>query len=58
VVPICGALSSGLLMYTATTHTLIRLFVWMALGLLIYWLYGRKHSKLRAESRAATAGAP
>jgi APA family basic amino acid/polyamine antiporter len=53
LVPICGALSSGLLMYTATTHTLIRLFVWMALGLVIYASYGRKHSKLRAESEGA-----
>jgi len=34
-------------MYTATTHTLIRLFAWMAIGLVIYFFYGRKHSKLR-----------
>jgi APA family basic amino acid/polyamine antiporter len=50
VVPIAGALSSGLLMYTATTYTLIRLFAWMAIGLVIYWLYGSKHSRLRAEN--------
>ncbi|HEX7599052.1 MAG TPA: amino acid permease [Polyangia bacterium] len=47
VVPILGALFSGGLMYTATTHTLIRLFAWMAIGLVIYACYGRKHSKLR-----------
>lgn len=47
LVPICGALTSGLLMYTATTHTIIRLFVWLALGLVFYYFYGRKHSKLR-----------
>jgi APA family basic amino acid/polyamine antiporter len=47
IVPICGALTSGLLMYTATTHTIIRLFLWMALGLLIYFLYGVRHSVLR-----------
>jgi APA family basic amino acid/polyamine antiporter len=52
VVPILGALSSGLLMYTATTHTLIRLFVWMAVGLVIYWRYGSKHSRLRAGNTA------
>ncbi len=52
LVPLCGAASSGLLMYTATTHTLIRLFGWMALGLVIYALYGRKHSKLRLAARA------
>ena len=47
IVPICGALSSGLLMYTATTATIVRLFGWMALGLIFYAVYGRKHSKLR-----------
>jgi APA family basic amino acid/polyamine antiporter len=50
LVPICGALSSALLMYTATTATLIRLFGWMAVGLVIYASYGRKHSKLRREN--------
>ena len=49
VVPLLGALTSGVLMYTATTHTLIRLFAWMALGLLIYAFYGRKHSKIRKQ---------
>jgi basic amino acid/polyamine antiporter, APA family len=50
LVPILGALTSGLLMYTATTATIIRLFAWMAIGLLIYYAYGRKHSKLRASA--------
>jgi APA family basic amino acid/polyamine antiporter len=53
VVPVLGAVTSGLLMYTATTATIIRLFGWMALGLVIYFAYGRKHSKLRAGARAA-----
>jgi APA family basic amino acid/polyamine antiporter len=48
LVPVCGAVTSGLLMYTATTATIIRLFVWMAIGLAVYFLYGRKHSRLRA----------
>jgi APA family basic amino acid/polyamine antiporter len=52
LVPILGALSSGLLMYTATTATIIRLFAWMAIGLAIYFFYGRKHSKLRAARKA------
>ncbi len=51
VVPILGALTSGLLMYTATTATIVRLFAWMAIGLAIYFAYGRKHSKLRAAER-------
>jgi APA family basic amino acid/polyamine antiporter len=55
VVPILGALTSGLLMYTATTATIIRLFAWMAVGLAVYFAYGRKHSRLRAERAAAVA---
>jgi APA family basic amino acid/polyamine antiporter len=47
VVPIFGVLTSGLLMYTATTNTIIRLFAWMAVGLVIYFTYGVKHSVLR-----------
>jgi APA family basic amino acid/polyamine antiporter len=48
LIPILGALTSGLLMYTATTATITRLFAWLAIGLVIYFFYGRKHSKLRA----------
>jgi APA family basic amino acid/polyamine antiporter len=57
-VPICGVLTSGVLMYTATTPTLIRLFVWMAIGLVIYYFYGRKHSVLRAKLAASGGSAP
>ncbi|MGA2451132.1 MAG: amino acid permease [Polyangiaceae bacterium] len=52
VVPALGALTSGVLMYTATTATIVRLVAWMAIGLVIYFSYGRKHSRLRqAEGR-------
>jgi APA family basic amino acid/polyamine antiporter len=37
VVPILGIITSGTLMYTATTATIVRLFVWMAIGLAIYF---------------------
>jgi APA family basic amino acid/polyamine antiporter len=46
VVPILGALTSLLLMYSATTHTILRLLVWLAIGLVIYFAYGRRHSRL------------
>jgi amino acid transporter len=47
LVPILGALTSGGLMYSATTHTIVRLFAWLGLGLIFYYFYGRRHSKLR-----------
>jgi APA family basic amino acid/polyamine antiporter len=48
-VPIAGALCSGSLMCWATIPTIVRLFVWMGIGLAIYFAYGAKHSKLRRE---------
>ena len=31
-----------------------RLLIWLALGLAIYFLYGRRHSKVQAAERAGT----
>ncbi len=47
-VPIAGVLSCGYLMLGLPIDTWARLFVWMALGFVIYFVYGRRHSKLRA----------
>ncbi len=47
LVPIAGALLSGALMLTANAHQLMRVAIWMAIGLVIYFAYGRRHSKLR-----------
>jgi APA family basic amino acid/polyamine antiporter len=46
-VPIMGVVTSCGLMAFATAATVLRLFLWMALGLALYFFYGRKHSKLR-----------
>ena len=45
IVPITGALLALLLLVTATKASIERLFIWMAIGLIIYFFYGRKHSK-------------
>ena len=46
LVPIGGILICGYMMFGLPGDTWMRLIVWMAIGLLIYFLYGRTHSKL------------
>jgi APA family basic amino acid/polyamine antiporter len=46
VVPILSALASLYLMYGLPFDTWIRLIVWMALGFVVYFAYGMRHSKL------------
>ena len=41
-----GALSAAYLMFYLDKETWIRLVVWLVIGLAIYFLYGRKHSRL------------
>jgi APA family basic amino acid/polyamine antiporter len=53
LIPSLSMATSTLLMYTATTATILRLVIWMALGLAFYFGYGRKHSKLRAQNKLA-----
>jgi APA family basic amino acid/polyamine antiporter len=47
VVPILGILSCLLLMIGLPLDTWLRLVIWMAIGLVVYFFYGRKHSVLR-----------
>lgn len=44
--PILGILSSLALMYFLPLDTWIRLIVWMAIGIIIYFGYSRSHSKI------------
>jgi APA family basic amino acid/polyamine antiporter len=46
--PIASAIVSTLLMAALPAATWERLIIWMAIGLLIYFAYGRSHSKLAA----------
>ena len=53
VVPILGILICGYMMSSLPRATWERLIVWMIIGLAIYFLYSRSHSKLaRAEGSA------
>ncbi|NTX08328.1 amino acid permease [Myxococcus llanfairpwllgwyngyllgogerychwyrndrobwllllantysiliogogogochensis] len=55
VVPILGILVCTALMLGLGTETWIRLILWLALGLVIYFGYGRKHSRVgQAEAAGRT----
>jgi APA family basic amino acid/polyamine antiporter len=45
-VPIAGIIVNLLLMSALGWHNWARLFIWMAIGMVIYALYGYRHSKL------------
>ena len=47
VFPIIGILLCGYLMFDLPLATWGRFVVWLAIGLVIYFLYGRRHSRLR-----------
>ena len=47
VIPILGVLMCALLMFSLPSENWIRLGVWLAIGLVIYAFYGRRHSIMR-----------
>jgi len=56
LLPIASIVACGWLMLNLTALTWIRFVIWMAVGVLIYFAYGRRHSVLA--SREAVAAAP
>uniref|UniRef100_A0AA94F1Q7 Amino acid permease n=1 Tax=Flavobacterium columnare TaxID=996 RepID=A0AA94F1Q7_9FLAO len=48
-VPIAGILVCLYLMYSLPLESWMRLVIWMALGVIIYFIYGKKNSKLNKE---------
>ncbi len=53
LVPILSILFSGTLIISLSYWTQLRLIVWLVIGLVIYFSYGRKHSKVQALNGAA-----
>jgi APA family basic amino acid/polyamine antiporter len=57
LVPILGIVFCSVLMFSLPAENWLRLIVWLLLGLIIYFLYGRHHSVL-ARRRAAQVQLP
>ena len=57
--PMLGILSCSYLMLSLPVLTWVRFLVWLDIGMIIYWFYGRTHSPLvnQAERSAAHADA-
>lgn len=53
LVPIMGILANTALMFGLGRDNWLRLFVWMALGMLIYFLYSRKRSHLQLSLKSS-----
>ena len=51
--PALGILFCAYLMYNLPSDTWLRLIVWLALGLVIYFLYGRTHSRAALSEASA-----
>lgn len=56
VVPILGILCCLVLMFSLPPENWVRLAVWLAIGLIIYFSYSRKHSTLAATLARDAAG--
>jgi basic amino acid/polyamine antiporter, APA family len=50
VVPVLGILFNGYMMYKLGWVNWARLIIWLAIGLVVYFSYGRHHSRLQQQS--------
>ena len=52
IVPALGIVANGYLMYSLGWENWARLFIWLAIGLVVYFFYSVKHSKVQALGKA------
>ncbi len=52
VVPILGVITNGYMMYKLGWINWARLFIWLFIGLVVYFTYGRFHSRVQADLNA------
>ncbi len=53
LIPILGVISNGYMMYKLGWVNWARLFIWLAIGLVVYFTYSVKHSRVQALAREA-----
>ncbi len=58
LIPILSILASGALIVSLSYWTQLRLVGWLIIGLIIYFTYGRKHSKVQAARRSESVSKP
>jgi APA family basic amino acid/polyamine antiporter len=56
--PLLGIALCLLLMFSLPAENWLRLFVWLGIGMAIYFAYGRRHSRLAHASRQAQPSGP
>jgi basic amino acid/polyamine antiporter, APA family len=54
LIPILGVISNGYMMYKLGWVNWARLFIWLAIGLVVYFSYGQKHSRVQALAAGRT----
>ncbi|MGH9511244.1 MAG: amino acid permease [Terriglobales bacterium] len=58
LVPILSIIFSGILIVSLSYWTQLRLIIWLVIGLVIYFTYGQKHSKVQKMNQAKPQLAP
>jgi APA family basic amino acid/polyamine antiporter len=54
LIPILGVISNGYMMYNLGWVNWARLVIWLAIGLVVYFSYGVKHSRVQALAAGRT----